>query len=66
MNKDHDKKKSQFESTELSDADLDKIAGGMTVAPVGVPLKVNEAEERAARGGGGGTGGGGTGGGRLP
>jgi hypothetical protein len=29
MNKDHDKKKAQIESTELTDADLDNVAGGV-------------------------------------
>ena len=29
MNKDHDKEKAQIKSTELTDADLEKVAGGM-------------------------------------
>jgi hypothetical protein len=59
------KEKQKIKSAELSDAELDKVAGGMVslVQTAGTPLRVSEAEERAANGGGGGTGGYG---GRIP
>lgn len=74
MSNEQDKKNQNIESTELTDTDLDKVAGGLGVLigqsdaslVQGRPIKVNEAQEQASGSGGGGGGGGSGAGGRTP